>query len=145
MPTSEPSPCGAALSARCFNGEAGCVTHPTREVLDDYERDHRAHVNDALSHAGIWTEEDDLACCGPLPGEDTTVTRPYVAEGSATEHMSPDHNLFRCKHPDCRRDAQAAAEHVPGHCGPGSACCGGDDCAGRCTPGTAPNPPEEAR
>jgi hypothetical protein len=34
VPISETNPCGASLSARCFNGEAGCVTHPTREMLE---------------------------------------------------------------------------------------------------------------
>lgn len=34
-----PGPCGASLSARCFNGEPGCPTHPQRarpvEPTDD--------------------------------------------------------------------------------------------------------------
>lgn len=34
MPIPETNPCGASLSANCFNGEAGCVTHPTREMLE---------------------------------------------------------------------------------------------------------------
>ena len=33
-------------------------------------------------------------------------TRPLPSE--RVEHMTPDHNLFRCQHPACRRDALAA-------------------------------------
>ena len=29
--------------------------------------------------------------------------------GTHVEHMSPDHNLFLCRHADCQRDAAAAA------------------------------------
>jgi len=30
LPGEADSSCGASLSARCFNGEAGCLTHPRR-------------------------------------------------------------------------------------------------------------------
>ena len=31
---SETNPCGASLSARCFNSHVECATHPTREMLE---------------------------------------------------------------------------------------------------------------
>ena len=32
-----------------------------------------------------------------------------LLNGQPPVHMSPDHNLFRCQHPDCQRDAELAA------------------------------------
>ena len=49
----------------------------------DYERDEADFVADSLSHAGIWTDEDEQACSGGrlASGQDASDTRPSLSEG----------------------------------------------------------------
>jgi len=61
---------------------------------------------EALEEANRSPVDPDDYAQGPEPRDRRPAT---LKDGTHVEHMSPDHNIFLCRHVDCQRDAAAAA------------------------------------